>query len=227
MNLPMKIEPSFKLMKRKRWTIVFFSLLIFIIGVQGFFINRLFSEVNELKTEEPILQPDIGTTPVPKYPSTPLGRDMFQGFSQDPFTRLEEIQKQMDAWMQRSGLGGGFGRFPNTIENFSFSSVSDFDVKEEDDKYIVSGKISGAKKSSIKVNIEGRQLSIKAETKKESSSKGESKGQGVYSSHSMFSSFIEKYLTLPGDVDQNGMKMDFKEDVLTLSIPKKAQGLQN
>jgi HSP20 family molecular chaperone IbpA len=226
MNLPMKIQPPENLEKTKRWTIILFLILVFVIGVQSFFINSLSGEVDALKTDNPPVKgPGVGTIPDPITPTTPWKRDLWQGFSHDPFIRMEEMQKKMDELMQRSGLPSGFGNFPKGLDSFGFSSVSGFEVREEGDKYIITGKIAGVKESSVNVTIEGRQLHIKSDSQKENRTEDDQMGKGFFSSHSTFSSRVEKHLTLPGEVDEAGMEVKFDNDQLTISIPKKTEGL--
>ncbi|MBF0195492.1 MAG: Hsp20/alpha crystallin family protein [Magnetococcales bacterium] len=175
--------------------------------------------------DPPIIEPRTETNPDPITPPTTLQNDLWQGFSHDPFVRMEQMQKKMDELMQRSGMPNGFANFPKSFDNFGFSSVSGFEVQEEGDKYIVTGKISGVKESNINITIEGRRLSIKSVSKKENLTEDDQMGKGMFSRHSMFSSHFEKHITLPGDVDEAGMEVKFDKDQITISIPKKAEGL--
>lgn len=225
MNLPTKVQSQENFKKIKRWTILLIILLVFVIGFQGFFINHLSGEVNALIKDSQQVEPGLKSTPTPNTPAIPWRNNFWQGFPHDPFAHMEEMQKRMDRLFDNSGLHRGFGNFPQTTDGFGFSSISGFSIQDDGDQYVVTGKIQGAKESSINVTIDDRQLHITAETQKSNTTKDDQKGHGMFSSRSMFSSRMEKQMTLPGDVEPSGMKLDFDDDLLTIKIPKKVAGL--
>lgn len=94
------------------------------------------------------------------------------------------------------------------------------DVKEDEKGYTVQAEVPGVKKEDIQVDIDGNQVSVRAEMKKE---KEEKKGEKtVYSERSY--GMVSRSFTLPVEVDEKGAKAEYKDGVLNLVLPKKSNG---
>jgi len=94
------------------------------------------------------------------------------------------------------------------------------DVKEDEKSYTVQAEVPGVKKEDIQVDIDGNQVSVRAEMKKE---KEEKKGEKtVYSERSY--GMVSRSFTLPVEVDEKGAKAEYKDGVLNLVLPKKSNG---
>jgi HSP20 family protein len=94
------------------------------------------------------------------------------------------------------------------------------DVKEDDKGYTVRADIPGVKKEDIQVDVEGNTISLRAEAKTE---KEEKKGEKVIYSERSYG-MASRSFTLPAEVDSKGAKAEYKDGVLTLSLPKKGNG---
>lgn len=94
------------------------------------------------------------------------------------------------------------------------------DVAEDDKAYTVKAEIPGAKKEDIKVHVEGNQVSISAEVKKESEEK---EGKTVIRSERYFGS-VARSFGLAQDVDAGAASAKYNDGVLELILPKKAGG---
>jgi len=94
------------------------------------------------------------------------------------------------------------------------------DVKEDEKSYTVRADIPGVKKEDIQVDIEGDQVSLRAETKQE---KEEKKGEKVIYSERSYG-MASRSFTLPAEVDAKGAKAEYKDGVLNLTLPKKSNG---
>ena len=92
------------------------------------------------------------------------------------------------------------------------------DVNESDKAYTVKAEIPGVSKDDISVAIEGKQVSISAEVKKE---KEEKEGEKVLHSERYYGSVYRNF-TLPMDVDQSKSEAKYANGVLELTLPKKA-----
>jgi HSP20 family protein len=92
------------------------------------------------------------------------------------------------------------------------------DVKEDDQTYNVRAEIPGVKKEDISVDINGNQVSLRAEVKQE---KEEKKGEKVIYSERSYG-MVSRSFGLPTEVDSQGAKAEYKDGVLCLSLPKKA-----
>jgi HSP20 family protein len=95
------------------------------------------------------------------------------------------------------------------------------DVSETDTAYTVHADIPGAKKDDIELEVDGRQVSITAR----SSGKLERKDETcLYSERS--EGQVYRAFTLPAEVDGQAAAAKFADGVLTLTLPKKANGSQ-
>jgi HSP20 family protein len=94
------------------------------------------------------------------------------------------------------------------------------DVSEADAAYNVKAEIPGVKKEDIHVAIEGNQVSIEAELKKE---KEEKKGEKVVRSERYYGKQSRSF-TLGHDIDAGKAEAKYADGVLALTLPKKANG---
>ena len=92
------------------------------------------------------------------------------------------------------------------------------DVKEDDKGYTVHAEVPGVKKDDIHVTIEGNQVSISAEVKKE---KEEKEGEKVLRSERYFGKVYRSF-TLGSEVDEGKAVAKYTDGVLDLALPKKA-----
>jgi HSP20 family protein len=94
------------------------------------------------------------------------------------------------------------------------------DVSEDDKAYTVKADIPGVKKEDIQVDIDGDTVSLRAEMKQE---KEEKKGEKVVYSERSYG-MVSRSFSLPTDVDDKSAKAEYKDGVLKLVLPKKANG---
>jgi len=94
------------------------------------------------------------------------------------------------------------------------------DVKEDDKAYMVHADIPGAKKEDIQVDVDGNVVSLRAETKQE---KEEKQGEKTIYSERNYG-MVSRSFSLPTEVDEKGAKAEYKDGVLNLMLPKKANG---
>lgn len=91
------------------------------------------------------------------------------------------------------------------------------EVKESDAAYAIRAEIPGVNKDDIQVDVNGDQVSIRAEVKKE---KEEKQGDKVLHSERSYG-MQSRSFSLPTDVDAQGAKAEYKDGVLNLTLPKK------
>jgi HSP20 family protein len=92
------------------------------------------------------------------------------------------------------------------------------DVAETDKAYTVKAEIPGVKKEDIKVNVEGNQVTISAESKKESEEK---QGETVVRSERYYGQQFRSF-TLPVDINDAEVEANYRDGVLELTLPKLA-----
>ena len=96
------------------------------------------------------------------------------------------------------------------------------DVKEDEKAFIVHAEVPGVKKEDIHVSVDGNQVSITAEVKRE---KEERQGEKVLRSERYYGKVYRSF-TLGQEVDQDGASARYENGVLELTLPKKAASAQ-
>lgn len=94
------------------------------------------------------------------------------------------------------------------------------DVSETDQAYVVKADIPGVNKEDIKVDIDGNQVSISAEMKKESEEK---QGETVVRSERYYGQQSRSF-TLGCEIDDAKAEAKYRDGVLELTLPKKKNG---
>lgn len=118
----------------------------------------------------------------------------------DPFRGLEEI----------------FDQAPRLR---SMGMTPRMDVKETDQGYEVHAEMPGVKKEDIKVNVDGNQVSISAQTQQES----EEKRENMLCTERTWGQYYRSF-TLPQAVDDAQATAEYHDGILELTLPKKAGG---
>jgi HSP20 family protein len=93
------------------------------------------------------------------------------------------------------------------------------DVDEADAEYLVKAEIPGVRKEDIDVRIDGNQVTISAEVKKESE---EQKGSRVLRSERQYG-YASRSFMLDSPVDESKADAKYQNGVLQLKLPKRAQ----
>jgi HSP20 family protein len=92
------------------------------------------------------------------------------------------------------------------------------DVAEKNGAYAVTAELAGVKKEDIQVTIDGAQVTLAAEVKRE---KQVSQDERVLHTERAFGK-VTRSFTLPQEVDESKAEAKFKDGVLELTLPKKA-----
>ena len=89
------------------------------------------------------------------------------------------------------------------------------DITESDDAYTIKAEIPEVKKEDVKVTMEDGRLTIQGERKQEK----EEKGKRFHRIERAYGSFMRSF-DVPDNVEEGRVKADFKEGMLTLTLPK-------
>jgi len=133
----------------------------------------------------------------------------------DPFSelsRLSPFDEPFESMMRR------FFR-PMRVRDEDAIDIA-IEVSENDKSYTVKAEVPGVKKEDISVSIDGNQVSISAEAKKE---KEEKEGEKLLRSERYYGAMYRSF-TLPMEVDQGKADAKYTNGVLELVLPKKAGG---
>jgi len=93
------------------------------------------------------------------------------------------------------------------------------DVTKAEDTYTVKAEIPGVKKDDIQVSIDGNEVTISGEIKKESEEK---KGEEMLRSERYYGK-VSRSFTLPHDVDEAKVVAKYTDGVLKLTLPMKSK----
>ena len=92
------------------------------------------------------------------------------------------------------------------------------DVAEKNGAYLVSAELPGVRKEDIQVSIDGAQVTLTAEVKRE---KEASQDERVLHTERVYGK-LSRSFTLPQEIDESKAEAKFKDGVLELTLPKKA-----
>jgi HSP20 family protein len=127
--------------------------------------------------------------------------------------------KRFDPFFDAGDLFRGFRLAPMRGETEQAPAIK-LDVAEDDKSYTIHAEVPGAKKEDINVTIDGNQVSITAEIKRESEKK--EKGRVVHSER--YYGNVYRSFTLDSAVDDAKGAANYKDGLLELVLPKKSNG---
>jgi HSP20 family protein len=110
-----------------------------------------------------------------------------------------------------------FRRPPGVWRKLADTPDIKMDVTEDEKGYRVKAEIPGVRKDDIKVSIEGNQVSIGTEVKKEQEEKT---GEKVIRTERYYGSQYRAFM-LPQEVDPGRSEAKYENGVLELTLPKK------
>lgn len=129
--------------------------------------------------------------------------------AQPPFTALNRIRNEIERIFED----------PFNIMTASRSFFEGWepmvDVYEDKDKITVKAELPGMQKEDINVSVEGNTLTISGERKHEE----EHKEKETYRAERYFGRF-QRNITLTQQVDANTIQANYKDGVLTVTLPK-------
>ena len=187
-------------------------LLLFAFGMQVF----MFYRIHEKLDQRFALEKNLNL-------SSRQGSDTWIQDSDNwnPYEELLQMRNQMEQLFNDS-----MSRLHKDFTTDSFTKMPAIDLKDEKDRYVVTADIPGADESSLDVALKGRELTIaiKTENVNEETDAGNVKeqtdGNNKYQLRERFSGEFKRSLTLPGAVNQAGMKTKYDKGVLTITLPK-------
>jgi HSP20 family protein len=121
-----------------------------------------------------------------------------------PLADLDRLHRQLSDYL------GSWRQLPNLLDE-PFTPLAD--VEETADAYQVEIELPGINKSDLDIEIAGRRLSVTGERK-------ESERVGILRKRERTVGRFRYEVTLPGDVDDNGVEAHLNDGVLTVWAPK-------
>jgi len=92
------------------------------------------------------------------------------------------------------------------------------DVAEKNGAYLVSAELPGVRKEDIHVSIDGAQVTLEAEVKREKEANQD--GRALHTER--LYGKLSRSFTLPQEVDEAKAEAKFRDGLLELTLPKKA-----
>lgn len=112
----------------------------------------------------------------------------------------------------------GFFVRPVGLETGDTPARFKVDVNEDEKTYTLRAEIPGVKKEDINVTIDGAQLTLAAEVKRE---KEATENDRLLHTERSFGK-VSRTFTLPQELDEAKVEAKFRDGVLELALPKKA-----
>jgi HSP20 family protein len=129
----------------------------------------------------------------------------------NPLTRYDPLVNQLD------GLFNEFFRPAFVLDNRAETARIRVDVRETPEAYTVHAEIPGVKKEDINVEIEGNEVTLAAEVKREEEAREGEKWLRT----ERFYGKAERRFALPQEIDEAKANAKFADGVLELTLPKK------
>ena len=92
------------------------------------------------------------------------------------------------------------------------------DVAENNGAYVVSAELPGVRKEDINVTVDGTQVTLEADIKRE---KEASQDERVLHTERVFGK-VTRSFTLPQELDEAKVEAKYRDGILELTLPKKA-----
>jgi HSP20 family protein len=127
----------------------------------------------------------------------------------DPFRAM---RRQIDELFNELSSGQRFG------VPFGEGFTPRIDVTESDGELTVCAELPGVEEKDLEVTLNGNQLTIRGEKKREHEEKDEKRG--VYHRVERSYGSFQRTMTLPYDVDPSRVSAEFKSGVLKVKLPK-------
>lgn len=132
----------------------------------------------------------------------------------DPFRELEDMTQRLNRIFGHSLVSKDKGT--EAMRTTEWAPA--VDVSETDNEYTIKAEIPEVKKEDVKVTLQDGELTIQGERKQEK----EEKGKRYHRIERSYGSFLRSF-SLPVNVDDSKAKAEFKDGVLTLTLPKSEQ----
>ena len=144
-------------------------------------------------------------------------------FFDDPaFKHFQKMQEKMNKIMEE--FNQDFfndamisPRFKSHFSNNGFGATPNTDLVDKGEKYELKMDLAGMDDKSIKIDINGNYLSVKAKSEE---SKEKKEGDKIIRQERHVG-MIQRGMTLPKDADAQNYKSSYDNGVLTITIPKK------
>lgn len=131
----------------------------------------------------------------------------------DPFRELEDVSTRLNRIFGRSAARADADNQMLAMVDWTPS----VDISETNDAYLIKGEIPGVKKEDVNVTIQDGMLIIQGERRQEK----DEKGKKFHRVECSYGSFMRSF-RVPDDADENKVKAEFKDGMISVTLPKSA-----
>ena len=139
---------------------------------------------------------------------------------------FESLRREVERLFDDFGRGLGWSPFRSSMSRLepywgrevAWASAPVVDVAEREKDYEITAELPGMEEKDIEVNVSDDVLTIKGEKKEEK----EEKKKDYYLSERRYGSF-QRSFRVPDGVDASKIEANFKNGVLTVTLPKTAE----
>lgn len=132
------------------------------------------------------------------------------GTSRNEMDPFRSLRKEMDAL---------FNDWAGGLKSAGTDFNPSLDVSETDKEIRIVAELPGVAEKDVEVTLSGDVLTIKGEKKSEKDEKKEEKGRTWHRTERSFGMF-QRSMRMPRDIDPAKVAADFKDGVLTVTLPK-------
>lgn len=135
-----------------------------------------------------------------------------------PYIRRNE--SPVRTWQEGSSLFEDFFNSPffSSLPRLHDGWLPAVDILEKDGNLILRAEVPGLNEKDIDLKLEGNVLTLKGEKQQEK----EDQDKTYHRKESFYGSFTRSF-TLPESVDRDKIKADYKNGILTITIPQKPE----
>lgn len=122
----------------------------------------------------------------------------------DPFDELDRLNRQLSSYLE------SFRQLPSLLAG-GFTPLAD--IEETNDAYLVEIELPGVKRDDVDIEVVGRRVTVHGERK-------EKERVGILRRRDRTVGRFHFEVSLPGDVNEDGVDAHLDEGVLTVRLPK-------
>lgn len=138
----------------------------------------------------------------------------------DPWETFDAMSRRMNSLIQHAFVFGS-PLFQTSALDSGFDLTPAVDLEETQDAYIVTSDLPGLEKDKIDLTVKENILTI--EGRRETTQETKDPNQSYYAQERSYGSFARS-LSLPGPVDEAKITATYTNGVLTITLPKAAEG---
>ena len=204
--------------KNRNWLYAVIALLVFGLAFETAFLIRQLAIQKKSRAEESVAA-SYPTTPRPQRTgaySRPRAA-WNEPFGEDLFENLRHMQDRMNRLMNTALTYGP--PIANSLGQqdgfFDFSPA--IDLNETEQAYLVRCDLPGLDKDKINITVQNNSMTLQGIRENQNETKDEKSGH--YAQERSYGSFARS-ISLPGPVDESRINAEYKNGVLTVTLPK-------